>query len=316
MSTTTSSRSAGVQGRKVPAPRRRGWRRHLLGRDARAGYGFVLPAAVLMLLLVGYPLVYGLYISLFDTNLVNSWEFVGTQYYERALTSDSFRSSLFTTLVYALIVVAGTHVVGMALALALNRRGLVISVFRVILILPWLFPEVVVALLWRWIFNPIYGVLNHLLSTVGLIDEPVLWLENPALALPSVAMVSIWKGFPLVMVLLLAGLQSIPGDLYEAASIDGAGRIKSFIHITLPGLAPVLVVTVILETVWWFKHFTIVWLLTGGGPVDATNVVSISIYREAFQNFNFGLAAAYAAIVFVICLAASALYRKVIRDEQ
>lgn len=300
----------------IPRHGIRGVATKLRRRDARAGFGFTLPAAVLMLLLVAYPLVYGIYISFFDTNLVNRWDFVGVAQYERALESVAFRASLLTTLVYAVMVVVGTHIVGMALALALNRRGVVVSVFRVILILPWLFPEVVVALLWRWIFNPIYGVLNHMLSSVGLIDQPVLWLEDSTFALFSVVFASIWKGYPLVMVLLLAGLQAIPGELYEAAAIDGAGKIKSFLHITLPGLAPVLVVTVILETVWWFKHFTIVWLMTGGGPVAATSVVSISIYREAFQNFNFGLAAAYAAIVFVICLAASWFYRMVIRDER
>lgn len=291
-------------------------RRKLFGREIRAGYGFIAPASILMGLLVAYPLFYGIYISFFETNLVNKWNFVGTKSYERALISDSFVTSIGTTALYALLVVAGTHVVGMALALALNRSGWVVSLLRIVLILPWLFPEVVVALLWRWIFNPIYGVLNHMLSSVGLIDQPVLWLEDPKLALPSVVLASIWKGFPLVMVLLLAGLQGIPTELYEAASIDGAGKVKRFRYITLPGLTSVLMVTVILETVWWFKHFTIVWLMTGGGPEDATSVVSISIYREAFQNFNFGLAAAYAAIVFVICLAATAVYRKVIRDER
>ncbi len=310
----TSLHTAREQVRQPTSAPSRGSRKR--GRDIRAGIGFTSPAIILMALLVGYPLLYGLYISLFDTNLVNKWDFVGTSHYERALTSGTFLDSIWTTLIFAVMVVVGTHVVGMALALALNRRGIIVSIFRIVLILPWLFPEVVVALLWRWILNPIYGILNHILGTLGLIDSPILWLEEPSLALPSVALASIWKGYPLVMVLLLAGLQSIPQELYEAAAIDGAGKVKSFRHITLPGLTPVLVVTVILETVWWFKHFTIVWLMTGGGPVTATNVVSISIYREAFQNFNFGLAAAYAAVVFVICLGASALYRKVIRDDR
>lgn len=283
--------------------------------EIRAGAGFVAPALILMAALVAYPLFYGLYISFFKTNLVNRWDFVGFDNYGRALGSETFTGSIWTTLIYAVFVVVGTHVIGMALALALNRRGLLISILRVILILPWLFPEVVVALLWRWILNPIYGILNHALSSLGIIEQEVSWLENPDLALPSVAMASIWKGFPLVMVLLLAGLQSIPDELYEAAAIDGAGKMHSFVHVTLPGLAPVLLVTLILETVWWFKHFTIVWLMTGGGPVTATNVVSISIYREAFQNFNFGLAAAYAAIVFFICLVASAIYGRVIKNE-
>lgn len=311
--TSTSHVPAREAGPGTPGRRRRRPTAHALQR--RHGLAFIAPAAVFMGLLIAYPLVYGLYISVFDTNLVNRWDFVGAQYYERAVTSEQFQSSILVTGLYAILVVAGTHVVGMLLALALNRRGLAVTIFRIVFILPWLFPEVVVALLWRWILNPVYGVLNDLLLSIGVIDAPQAWLEDARLALLGVVGASIWTSFPLVMILLLAGLQSISPDLYEAASLDGAGRMKSFVHITVPGLLPVLLVTLILQTVWWFKHFTIVWLMTGGGPVAATSVVSISIYREAFQNFNFGQAAAYAAIVFAICLAASALYRRVIRDE-
>lgn len=275
---------------------------------------FVAPGAIFMGLLIAYPLGYGLYISFFNTNLINRWDFIGLANYEAAVTSGAFLRSIGITAIYTGLVVLGTHVVGLGLALLLNRQGRAFSVFRVLLILPWLFPEVVVALLWSWILNPVYGILNHILMSLNIVSQPLVWLEESRLALMGVVGASVWTSFPLVMVLLLAGLQSIPAELYEAASIDGAGRITSFIHITLPGLAPVLVVTLILQTVWSFKHFTIVWLMTAGGPVNATNVVSISIYREAFQYFNFGQSAAYATIVFILCIIFAGFYWRFVRD--
>jgi multiple sugar transport system permease protein len=162
--------------------------------------------------------------------------------------------------------------------------------------------------------NPLYGIVNHFFQATGLSTRPIEWLESPSTDLPGVAVATIWTGFPLVMVLVLAGLQGIPNDLYEAAELDGASRRQVFRHVTLPGLAPVLLVVVILQTVWWFKHYTIVWLMTAGGPVDATNIVSISIYRTAFQSFDWGDAAARASIIFVILLVVSAIYRRTIRD--
>ena len=181
------------------------------------------------------------------------------------------------------------------------------------LILPWVLPEVVVALLWRWMYNPLYGIISYYGGFLGIGTE---WLEHPRSAMAAIVLTSVWKGLTLVMVLVLAGLQSISKELYEAAALDGASAVGSFRHVTLPGLAPVLLITLILETVWWFEHFTIVWLLTGGGPVDATKVVSISIYQTAFENFQWGRSAAMAVVVFVICLGASIVYRRLIRDER
>jgi multiple sugar transport system permease protein len=315
MSVVTRARGASESPSGASAPTGSG-RSPLARRDARSGYLFVLPVALTLGLLVVYPLLNGFVISFLNTNLVNRWIFVGLDYFVRALTDPAFLRSLAITLLYAVLVVAGTLVVGTWLALLLNRELRFRWLIRAVLILPWLFPEVVVALLWKWIFNPIYGLSNHILLSIGLVDAPVQWLDDPGTAFWSVVVASVWKGYPLVMILVLAGLQTIPKELYEAASIDGANGVQLFRHITLPGLAPILLVTVILETVWWFKHFTIVWLLTAGGPVDATNVVSIAIYRTAFQNFQFGRAAAAAVIVFAICLAISLVYRKLIRDDR
>lgn len=282
-------------------------------RNRRTGLLFVLPGLAAMAALVLYPLGYGVVISFFKTNLVNQWNLIGLKNYADALQNPAFVKSLGTTVVYSVSTVVGTLVVGSGLALLLNQEFRGRTFFRVVLILPWVLPEVVVALLWRWMYNPLYGIISYYGGFLGIGTE---WLEHPRSAMAAIVLTSVWKGFPLVMVLVLAGLQSISKELYEAAALDGASAVGSFRHVTLPGLAPVLLITLILETVWWFKHFTIVWLLTGGGPVDATKVVSISIYQTAFENFQWGRSAAMAVVVFVICLGASIVYRRLIRDER
>jgi multiple sugar transport system permease protein len=285
-------------------------------RDQRAGHSFITPSLLVMLALIIYPLGYGLYISFFRTNLRNQWDFVGLKFYTQTLSDPDFIRSIGVTLLFAVLVVLGNLVVGTVLALILNTEMRFRTFFRAMLILPWLFPDVVVALIFKWIYNPLYGLLNYGLMSVHLIDKPFAWLDDPNLAFGAVVMSCIWKGYPLVMILVLAGLQSIPKERYEAASLDGAGPIKSFRYVTLPGLLPVLIVSIILDTVWWFKHFTIVWLMTSGGPIDSTKVVSIDIYRVAFQNFDFGRASAMAVIVFLICLLISIVYRRLIRDNE
>jgi len=280
-----------------------------------SGYWFILPALLTMLVLIAYPLLYGVYISGFNANLLNKWDFVGLKYYIQILSDTEFLNKIWITLKYAALVVAGNFVVGMSLALLLNREIKFRLLFRAILILPWLFPDVVVALLWKWLYNPLYGLFNYLLQSLHLIKTPIEWLDSQHFALFGVAIASVWKGYPLVMIMLLAGLQSISKDLYEAAEIDGCNKWQLFRHITIPGLMPVTLVVLILETVWWFKHFTIVWLLTAGGPINVTSVVSIDIYRTAFQSFQFGRASAMAVIVFVICLLMSYVYRRLLETN-
>jgi multiple sugar transport system permease protein len=280
-----------------------------------AGYWFILPVLITMVVLIAYPLLFGGYISLFNTNLLNKWEFVGFDYYLQALSDPEFLHKIGLTFKFTALVVVGNLIVGTLLAIILNMKLPGRLLFRAILILPWLFPEVVVALLWKWLFNPLYGLVNHILTGLHFINKPIAWLDMPEFALTGVVIACIWKGYPLVMILVLAGLQSISKDLFEAAEIDGANKWQVFRHITIPGLMPVLVVTIILETVWWFKHFTIVWLLTAGGPVDATSVISIDIYNTAFQDFRFGRAAATAVIVFLICLVISYLYRRFLSND-
>lgn len=204
---------------------------------------------------------------------------------------------------------------GFFLANFLNRKMKGRTLFRVLFTLPWLFPETVIALLFTWIMNPMYGILNSFLKGIGVISTNISWLGTAKYAFPAVVVACIWKGYPLVMTMLLSGMQSISGDLYEAAMIDGASKWKQFVHVTLPGLRPVLITTVILDSVWWFKQYTLVYTMTKGGPGTATELISLNIFGAAFEDLQFGKAAAWGILVFFICYLISRVYRLVFKDE-
>ena len=278
---------------------------------------FILPSVITLGALLLYPFGYGIYIAFFKTNLVNRWKFVGLDNFLRAFQDPNMYASLWTTVRFTFFVVLLHFVIGISLALLLNREIRGRTFFRALLVMPWLFPEVVIANLWKWIFNASSGLLNSFLQQVGLISGPMSWLGSMDWAMPCVIMVCVWKGYPLVMIQMLAGLQSISRDLYEAATIDGAGKWQSFRYVTLPGLRPTMVVTLILDTVWWFKHLTMIWILTNGGPVTATNTISVEIYKQAFEYKNaYGYSAALAVIVFLICVLIGVVQRKVLPDNE
>lgn len=278
-------------------------------------YGFITPASLTILLLVVYPILYGIYISFFDTNLVNKWNFVGLRYYIRSLTDSSFLHSLWKTIVFTVTVVGGHFVFGFIFASILNMKIKLRTLFRGILILPWLFPDVVIAYLFKWILNTQGGIINELLLHFNLVSEPVNWLSSSATAFPCVILICIWKGYPLVMVQILAGIQTISTDMYEAARIDGANRWQCFRYITLPSLKPILTTILILDTVWVFKQFTMIWLLTAGGPGSSTMVSAIEIYKNAFSYFKYGLASAQSVYILVICYLIGVVFRRLLRDD-
>ena len=278
-------------------------------------YAFVAPAAITLALLVVYPIVYGIYISFFNTNLVNKWKFVGLDYYIKAFTDSSFHHSLWMTVIFTAVVVAGHFILGVIFASILNKPIRFKTFFRGILIIPWLFPDVVVAYLFKWIMNTQGGILNALLLHFHFISEPIGWLTTSATAFPCVMFVSIWKGYPLVMIQILAGIQTINTDMYEAASIDGANAWQRFHYITIPALKPILTTILILDTVWVFKQFTLPWLMTAGGPGSSTMVSAIEIYKNAFSYFKYGYASAQSVYILVICYLIGVVFRRLMRDD-
>ena len=278
-------------------------------------YFFIGPALLALVALVVYPLLYGVYISFFKTNLANKWDFVGLKNYISVFSDGVFVKQLGVTLKFTAIVVLAHFIIGIFLAMLLNQSRPGITFFRTILVLPWLMPEVVIALIFKWIMNPLYGLLNYGMQLLGLSEGGVSWLGDTKYAFISVVLVCIWKGYPLVMVNALAALQSVSTDIYEAAKVDGANKIQTFFRIILPSIKPVLATTLILDTVWWFKHYTIVYLMTKGGPGSDTSIVSIEIYKQACDYFNFGKAASMSVVVFFVCLIISKLYRRFLDNE-
>ena len=278
-------------------------------------YFFIGPALLALVALVVYPLLYSVYISFFKTNLANKWDFVGLKNYISVFSDGVFVKQLGVTLKFTAIVVLAHFIIGIFLAMLLNQSRPGITFFRTILVLPWLMPEVVIALIFKWIMNPLYGLLNYGMQLLGLSEGGVSWLGDTKYAFISVVLVCIWKGYPLVMVNALAALQSVSTDIYEAAKVDGANNIQTFFRIILPSIKPVLATTLILDTVWWFKHYTIVYLMTKGGPGSDTSIVSIEIYKQAFDYFNFGKAASMSVVVFFVCLIISKLYRRFLDNE-
>lgn len=286
-----------------------------LSQKALAPYFFILPVFVVLIALVAYPLIYGVVVSFFNTDLAKQWDFVGLQNFIKIFTQEHFQQSIFITFKFAICVVVGHFIVGTIFGLALNQKKRGVTFFRALLVLPWLFPDVVIALIFKWIANPLYGLLNNFLMDLGIIDKQISWLGSTQWAFIVVVIVCIWKGYPMVMVNVLAALQSVPSDILEAAKVDGANKVQIFFRVILPQIKPVLATTVILDVVWWFKHYTIVQMLTSGGPSNSTNVVSIGIYKEAFQYFNFGKASAMAVVVFIICFLVSKIFNKLLKDD-
>lgn len=213
------------------------------------------------------------------------------------------------TFAFVAVSMVGHFTLGLALAMALNQTLPGQTLFRLIALIPWTIPDVVAGIIFRWILNPIHGALNPLIRMVfpGFPAE-FQWLSSPTLAFPSVIFANVWRGYPLVMVMLLAGLMAIPRDLYEAAEVDGAGRVKRFLHVTLPGLSTIILIALALDMVWEFRRFALVLTMTGGGPGTLTEVLSTLVYKSYFQFFTFEYASAMAILMSVILFVLSLPY--------
>lgn len=301
----------GVIHERSAASRSRPGQRRKPGRDRIVPYALIAPASVLVLTLTVVPILIVAGYSLFDNVIVErNPSFVGLENYLTLFTSADFWTAVANTGVYTVATVGGHFVLGLGFALLLSHRKLhrvARALFRAVYILPWVFTASVVAVVWRLILDT-NGVMNWLLQTAGLIQEAVPWLATPSTAMPSVVLISVWAGYPIYLVSVLAGLQAIPAELYEAAMVDGAGPIDRFVNVTLPGLRLVLFSMTLLDTLWTTQQFTLIWATTGGGPLNLTEVLSTFTYRFAFGSYQFALASTSAIMVLVVSLLVSVLY--------
>jgi len=280
-------------------PRRQGltWSR-LLGKDAALGYALVIPLLLVIVGLLAYPIISALLLSFQDRMLGSPGRFIGLENYVELLFSDRrFRTVVSNSVIFTVISVAGKLLIGMGMAVLLNQHIAARAMFRGWLLLTWVAPTFVTALTWRWMFDGTSGIINYILMVFGVITTPIAWLGSGATALLAVIITNIWRGFPFFGVSLLAGMQAIPTELYEAADVDGASPWQKFWHITLPGVRTVLVVTTMLSTIWTFNDFQIVWIMTGGGPAYATHLFATYSYQVGFVGSRLGYAVAVSTIL-------------------
>ncbi len=285
-------------------------------RYARLGLLLIAPTVLIFCAVIVYPLVSAIYLSLFRVftpTLESSW--VGLSNYRELLASGVFWKALWNTLVWTAGTLTLQIVLGIGMALVLHQNIWFRSLARSLILFPYFISTVVAVLVWKWVFNDLYGILNHLLMRSGIIDMPIDYLGSMPNAMISVILVGAWKYFPFVVIAVLARLQTIPEPLYEAARIDGAGPIARFFDVTLPQLRDVLVVIIMLRAIWDFKEFDLIWLLTGGGPSSSTETLPIVVYRQAFALNQMGMAAAWAVSMMAILLVFMIVYIRRTRDK-
>jgi multiple sugar transport system permease protein len=269
----------------------------------RVGWFLVAPALIILLAMTVFPAVYLLRSSFFSFTLLSpESQFVGLQNYIYDLTNPDIRGSLLITLFFVITAVGLELVIGLLLALALARRTLENSIASTLLLLPFAVTPVVSALLWRELLNPNYGWVDYYLQRIGVMRTPVDWLSSPVTAWIALIGLDIWQWMPFVALILMAGLQGVPSDIKEAATVDGAGGLQQFWHITVPLLRPFIAIAVLLRIVQSFKIFDTVQILTGGGPGTATEVINLTIYRVALQDFSIGAASALGIMFLIVVM--------------
>ncbi|PWJ47165.1 carbohydrate ABC transporter permease [Faecalicatena contorta] len=274
-------------------------------------YAYLAPTIILMVVLLIVPIVMVIQYSFYDNVIINKNPvFVGLENFKKILSDSTFYVAVKNTLFFVAVSVIAHLIIGMFFAMLLNTRYLgdkTKGIFRVIYALPWMFTASVIAILWKMMLNP-NGVINYLLQYVQLTGESIEWLGSRQFALLAVTFINIWSGYPFYMISILAGLQGISTDLYEASALDGANSIQTFFRITIPQLSPILISLIMLDFVWTIQQFALIWMTTGGGPINATEMVSTYIYKQGFSKYQYSMASASAVILLIVCTIIAIFY--------
>ena len=284
-------------------------------REQKTALILLIPAMLLLLLVFGYPIVRAFWLSLFTKNLGTQLQpvFSGLDNYGRMMGDGRFWQSFLVTTIFTSASVISELLLGLIVALVLNQQFFGRGLVRTTAILPWALPTALIGLAWAWIFNDQYGVANDILQRLGFIQNGINWLGDPTLAMIAVVVADVWKTTPFISILLLAGLQSISADLYEAHSIDGASPWQSFTQITLPLLIPQILIAVLFRFAQAFGIFDLISVMTGGGPGGATEVVSLYIYSTIMRYLDFGYGAALVVVTFMLLIFAVAIANLLLR---
>lgn len=278
-----------------------GWLARRFNYEERSAYLFLLPLYGVLAAVAVFPILYSFYLSFFRLKLTRPQRvpFVWLDNYLEVLDAPVFWTALERTFWFTLMSVAAIALLALLVALLLNEAFRGRRLLGALLLVPWAIPSVANGLMWKWIYDSGYGALNGALFQLGLIDKYIVWLGDPAKTLPLIANTFVWKELPLAAILILVTMKSIPADLYRAAKVDGANLPQRFLHITLPSLRPGFMLVVIYETMMAVRHFDLFFLLTEGGPGDASHVLSWQIYVETFRNLSFGTGSALAYILAI-----------------
>jgi len=282
------------------------------------GLLFTAPAIIILLTVLAYPIVASFVLSFQRIRFVAeglSHQFIGLDNYAELLRNQGFREALFRSVYFTVVEVIAVTILALLVALMLNNPLGRHAFYRVVLLVPWALAPVANAVLWKWIFNTNYGVLNAILIGLHAINKPIVWLGSPWLALNMILLADVWKAIPFIALLLLAGLQSIPPQLYKAARLDGANTWQQFVHVTLPGLKTSIVISIVLQSIWALKVFDLIYVLTHGSPADSTVLLNYLSWRETFSNLDIGYGAAIANVLFVMMFILALIYIRALRPR-
>ena len=270
-----------------------------LGRTVEP-YVYLLPTIILFIFILAIPFFNLVKYSLGDSNIIQGFkEWNNFENFEY-LTKTKFLKSVKVTVLYVVFGVIGVVVCGTIMALVLDKPLKGLGVFRAIAIIPWVVPQAFAASMWRWIVDAQFGIINQILQAIGLTDGPVAFLSDPTSALVTVIIVRVWQGTPFMIISLLAALQTVPEDIYEAAALDGVSPLQRFFHITLPHILPVLLTTTLIITAWSMQIFDTVYIMTSGGPARGTQLVALEVYAKAFQQDDLGTACAISLCILAV----------------
>lgn len=290
----------------------------MIKKFKRSGVGYVLPALLVVLVVMMYPLVYTLIMGFFENTLfLESPVFCGISQYKKIFSDKVFIGSITNTLIWTFGSVFFQFSLGFALALLLHQpfvKGK--AMIRILLMIPWVTPSIIGSAVWKWMYNADYGIINFIFCSLGLIEKNQTWLSNPNIAMWAVIAVNTWKMFPFILLMIEASLQSVSKDLKEAALIDGANVWNIFRNVTWPSIAATCYSTILLMIIWTLNAFTFIYAMTEGGPAHKTEVMAMYIYKKAFMNYDFGIASAASAVLFVLSMSVSLVYLYLTRDKE
>jgi ABC-type sugar transport system permease subunit len=281
----------------------------------------LLPAATVMVGLVGWPLVRTVWLSFTDTRLGDligsgTGDWTGLANYRQVFTDEHLRSSLINTVLFGSVCVIGTMLFGFAVALLLHQRLRANALFAIAVLLPWAVPAIAASAIWRWLFDPSYGFVNWALTNIGFDHfRDYAWFASKGSAYTAIFITVVWQSFPFIALSLLAGLQTVPKDVLDAAAVDGAGAAQRFRLVTLPLLRPIVAVLVVFSTIWDFRIFDQVYVMAQGVPDRAADTAAVTAYRESFALGHYGVGAAIAVVLFLVLLGLSLLYVRLIGRE-